>query len=476
MKKILSSILACSIMMSLLAACNNEQEKTTSVNTEQNEIQSGNSLENSENTKGSKAEERTIIDVWSEDRHDQEYVEKMVAKYNEANEDNIEIKLNLITEDYRNMLSLSYNGGTAPDVVGANSLPLNQFADTGILMPLNDFIEKDPEFQKVNDPYSNSFEGSNVKDGKIYMVYSGMRSGVRVEYNKAILDQVGANEIPKKLDDYINLAKKITEAGKGEFYGIGFPSSSPFERLLEMSAQTSGIYFYDYVNGKFDFTGYRPILEKGRELVKYAYPDQQGVDNMRALFAQGSFALWSNASQEAGVFTKQIPVTDFEWGVAEVPTLDGEIKGALQITPSKAYGIVSNSDSIDDAWKVIHYFQSEEFLKGYLEGGFSLPITEYMNGVIDHSKTGRLADFSLLEHESVYPTAPLVNLQGDDYRTVLWNAVMGYVEIDDAINDLNERYNAALDADIASGTVKRLVITDYNPMKPNEGTVQYLDK
>jgi multiple sugar transport system substrate-binding protein len=148
----------------------------------------------------------------------------------------------------------------------------------------------------------------------------------------------------------------------------------------------------------------------------------------------------------------------------------------LQITPSKAYGIVSNSDSIDDAWKVIHYFQSEEFLKGYLEGGFSLPITEYMNGVIDHSKTGRLADFSLLEHESVYPTAPLVNLQGDDYRTVLWNAVMGYVEIDDAINDLNERYNAALDADIASGTVKRLVITDYNPMKPNEGTVQYLDK
>jgi hypothetical protein len=30
------------------------------------------------------------------------------------------------------MVSLSFNSGTAPDVVGANSIPLNQFADTGI--------------------------------------------------------------------------------------------------------------------------------------------------------------------------------------------------------------------------------------------------------------------------------------------------------------------------------------------------------
>jgi multiple sugar transport system substrate-binding protein len=306
-------------------------------------------------------------------------------------------------------------------------------------MPLNDFIDKDPEFQKVNDPYGNAFEGSNAKDGKLYMVYSGMRSGVRVEYNKAMLEQVGVKEVPQKLDDYIDLAKKITEAGNGEFYGIGFTSSSPFERLLEMSAQMSGIFYYDYINGKFDFSGYKPILEKGQELVKYAYPDQQGVDNMRALFAQGAFGLWSNASQEAGVFTKQIPVTDFEWGVAEVPTLDGEVRGALQMTPSKAYGIISNSDSVDEAWKVIQYFQSEAFLKGYLEGGFSLPITEHMNDVIDHSKTGRLADFSLLEYESVYPTVPLINLQGDDYRTVLWDVVMGYRDIDEAIQDLNRK-------------------------------------
>ncbi|NLF19942.1 MAG: ABC transporter substrate-binding protein, partial [Clostridiaceae bacterium] len=132
-----------------------------------------------------------------------------------------------------------------------------------------------------------------------------------------------------------------------------------------------------------------------------------------------------------------------------------------------------NTDNKDAAWKVISYFQSEEFLKGYLEKGYSLPITNYMDGKIDKSKTGRLADFSLQDYESVYPTPPAVNLQGDDYRTVLWNVVMGYVEIEDAINDLNTRYNAALDADVASGTTKRLIIADYDPLNPSSGTATY---
>jgi multiple sugar transport system substrate-binding protein len=421
--------------------------------------------------------DKTVVEVWTGDRHDMEYVQSMVDKYNAENTDNIEIKLTIITEDYANMLALAYSGGTAPDIVGnSNDVTLNLFADTGILSPLNDFIAQDEEYQKVNEPYEHMFEGLNAKDGNIYWVYTAMRSGVRVEYNKNLLEQNGYTEIPKTLDEYIAMAQKITESGGGQYYGIGFTSSSPFERLLEMSAQMSGVFYYDYVNGKYDFSGYKPFLEKGQELVKAAYPDQQGVDNMRALFAQGSFALWSNASQEAGVFTDQIPVTDFEWGVGEVPTLDGEIKGALLTTPSKGYSIVSSSEHKDEAWKVISYFQSEEFIKGYLENGYALPITSYMDGVIDKSKIGRLADFSLVEYESVYPTPPAVNLQGDDYRTTLWNAVMGYVGIDEAIEDLNTRYNSVLDADVASGTVKRLIIKDYDPLHPSAGTATYETK
>lgn len=470
-KQLISAALAAVMAVSLTACGGSSSDTGTSAGSD--------AAEASGDTGASEVPEgTTTIEVWTEDRHDLEYVEAKIDEYNQTNTDGIFINLTAITEDYANMLALAYNGGTAPDVVGANSLPLKNFADTGILLPLNDYIDSDETFQKVNEPYEHAYEGSNMRNGNIYSVYSGMRSGVRVIYNKDLLEQCGYTEIPKSLDEYIAMAKDITEQGGGQFYGIGFTSASPFERLLEMSAQVSGVFYYDYVNGKYDFSGYKDIVEAGQRFFteNIAYPDQQGVDNMRALFAEGQFALWSNASQEAGVFTSQIPIDSFEWGVAEVPSLTGEIKGALQTTPSKSWGIVSSSEHKEEAWKVIQFFQSEDFLKGYLENGYCLPISSYMADVIDESKIGRLADFAGLDYESVYPTPPVINLTGDDYRTVLWNAVMGYVDVDDAIEDLNTRYNEALEADIAAGSTTRLVISDYDPLHPNEGTIEYLSE
>lgn len=421
------------------------------------------------------AEDKTVVTYWTNDRHDMDYMTQMIEKFNAENTDNIEIQMTVITDEYENQILLAYQGGTAPDLIG-QSVTLKNFVDYGMLESLSAYIAADEEYQKVNEPYTHAYEGLNAMGDDIYWLASGMRSGVRIEYNKALLEKSGYTEIPATMDEYIAMAKAITEAGNGDYYGIGFTSSSPFERQLEMMAQVSGIYYYDYVNGKFDFSGYKPILEKGRELVAVAYPDQQGVDNMRALFQTGNFALWGNASQEAGVFTEQLPITEFEWGVAPVPSLTGEIKGALQTTLSKGYAMMSSSEHKDAAWKVISYFQSEEFLKGYLENGYCLPITTHMDGVIDKTKIGRLADFSLLPYEAVYPQVPTINLVGDDYRTVLWNAVMGYVEIDAAIEDLNTRYNQAYEDDIASGSVQRLVIADFDPMNPSAGTATYLDK
>ena len=421
--------------------------------------------------------EKTVVNYWSNDRHDEQYMTAMIEKFN-AEHDDIEIKMTIMTDDFENSILLAYQGGTAPDLVG-QSIDVKNFADIGAIENLRPYIEKDEEYQKVNEPFTHMFEGLNSIGDEIYWVASGIRSGVRIEYNKALLAASGFDSIPASLSDYVAMAKKITEDGAANdpvTYGIGFTSSSPFERQLEMMAQVSGVFYYDYANGRFDFSGYKPFLEAGRELVAVAYPDQQGVDNMRAQFAAGAFALWGNASQEAGVFTNQFPITDFEWGVAEVPSLTGEIKGALQTNPNKGYIMMSSSKNKDAAWEVIRFFQSEEFLVGYMEGGNDLPITAYIDERLDKSKMGRLGDYSLLPYESVYPAVPSINLTGDNYRTVLWNAIMGYVDIDAAIEDLNTRYNQCYDDDIMYGSVRRLVIRDYDPMHPSAGTAEYLDQ
>ena len=53
---------------------------------------------------------------------------------------------------------------------------------------------------------------------------------------------------------------------------------------------------------------------------------------------------------------------------------------------------------------------------------------------------------------------------------------MGHIGIDEAIEDLNTRYNAAYDEDISLGFIQRLVIADYNPLQPSAGTVTWLDQ
>ncbi|MBQ9251694.1 MAG: extracellular solute-binding protein [Clostridia bacterium] len=421
--------------------------------------------------------DKTVVTYWSNDRHDEVYLNEMIEKFNAAHDD-IEINMVIMTDDFENSILLAIDGGTAPDIIG-QSVTLKNMVDYDALVNLTPYIEADEEFQKVTDALNLKFEGLNAIGDAIYWVPSGQRSGVRIEYNKDLLAASGFEGIPASLPEYIEMAKKITEDGKANdpvTYGIGFTSSSPFERQLEMMAQVSGVFYYDYANGKFDFSGYKPFLEAGRELVAVAYPDQQGVDNMRAMFAEGTFALWGNASQEAGVFTNQFPIEKFEWGVSPVPSLDGEIKGALQVNPNKGYLMLNSSKNKDAAWEVIKYFQSEEFLVGYMEGGYDLPITSYIDEKVDKSKMGRMGDFSLLDYESVYPAVPTINLMGDDYRTTLWNAIMGYVDIDAAIEDLNTRYNAAYDDDISLGFIQRLVVEDYDPLHPSAGTVVWQDK
>ena len=51
------------------------------------------------------------------------------------------------------------------------------------------------------------------------------------------------------------------------------------------------------------------------------------------------------------------------------------------------------------------------------------------------------------------------------YGTQLWEMSV----------QMNKRYNDALENDIKIGKVKRIIIKDFDPMHPSEGTVEYTE-
>lgn len=99
-----------------------------------------------------------------------------------------------------------------------------------------------------------------------------------------------------------------------------------------------------------------------------------------------------------------------------------------------------------------------------------------MDSMIDKSKMGKLAEFSPVPYESVYPAIPNVSPEGQDWKTALWESCLpNGPDVDKTIESLNKSYNAALDKEVKMGKVKRLVIKDYDPMSPSSGTFEYLD-
>jgi len=479
-KKLFSSVLAVALAITLTACGSNpasgtsqsgsgsgsESPAETAAGTETQKVESG---------------DATVIEVWSNNRHDEVYMSQMVEEFN-ASQSDIRINYTIFTDEWQNTIQLAFQAGTAPDIItmsASDGVVLSDYVTSGMFASLSDYIAADEEFQKVNEPYEHMYERLNCIGDDIYWIPTGVRSGTRIEYNIGLINDAGYEEIPSTLSELVELCKAVTENGNGETYGVGFTSSGPFGRWLQGIGEKSGYKFlgYDYVTGTYDFSDWKPLLETAAQFYTDGSvlpgSETQGVDNSRALFAQGSFAVWGNASQEAGVFTNQFPC-DFEWGVAELPTMDGEVKGALSCNPNFAFTMLSSCENKDAAWEVISYFSSEDFLKGYFEGSYSAPLSGYMAGVIDSSKVGRLADFALQDYEDVYPSTPSITLEGDDYAVVFWNIIMGNVDADTGISDLNKRYNEALERGLANGSCLRVVIEDFDPMHPSKGTVSYL--
>lgn len=420
----------------------------------------------------------TTINFWTNNRHDESYMTQMIDAFNASHTD-VQINYTILTDDWLNSVQLAYQGGTAPDIISvqaSDDLVLPTYVDAGMLSSLSDYISDDTDFQTVTEPYDHMYEGLNSIGDDIYWVPCGVRSGSRIEYNEDLVEAAGYTEIPDTLEGVVELAKAATT---GDTYGVGFTSSSAFSRWLEGVGEMSGCTHdgYDYTTGTYDFSSWKDLLNTAAEFYTDGSvlpgSETQGVDSSRALFAEGSFAIWGNASQEAGVFTDQFPC-DFDWGVSELPTMTGEVEGALSYSPNLGYAMLSSCENKDAAWEVISYFSSEDFLKGYFEDGYSIPLSDYMTSVVDTSGIGRLADFALTDYEDVYPSTPAITLEGDTYGTVFMNVIEGYETADDAIADLNTRYNDALESGIANGTCERVVVEDYDPLHPSQGTVTYL--
>lgn len=150
-------------------------------------------------------EEKTVINIWSKDRHDADYVQKKVDEYNATNTDNIEVNYQLYTDNYQQAIDMAVQSGELPDILVFQDDAFNKYLGEGQWADLYEFMDDDTKeyFKDV------IYDGYNELDGKLYFIPT-TGTTCRLFYNTEIFERMGIENPPETLEEMVEDAKLIT--------------------------------------------------------------------------------------------------------------------------------------------------------------------------------------------------------------------------------------------------------------------------
>ncbi|MFH5185134.1 ABC transporter substrate-binding protein [Paenibacillus sp. TAB 01] len=464
MKPTVTGLVAGALTLSLLAGCStapsdkNAASATTAGGSE------------------TKSAAKTKIKVWTINRHDQDYMKAALDKFNKENKDNIEAEYQVYSENFTQSLDIALATNEGPDVFFDGSTAYTDHLPKGDLAPLDKYLT--PEF-KQRFGEGAFIEGINMQDGKIYSL-PAVGTTPRLYYNKGIFEKAGIAGPPATLDEMVKDAKQISDKLKGQgIYGFAANLKSPssaLQRSIDFIMMRSGGVEsgYDFKTGKYDFTGYKPILNAYKEIFtsNAAFPGSGSldIDPLRTQFAAGKIGMYiSWTHSEPGVYQNQFQTKE-NWDVAPLPTIDG-VKGSQNIYLAGRWFLMNaKTKNPDQAWKVMKYLYSDEVLAGYHEKGLGLVMVP---SILSKAKQPEIIQqkpsLQFDDKDKVWPPVPTnVKPEGNDMYFIMNAIIMGALDADKGLADLNQRYNAALDKAVADGKTKRVQYPDFTPDNPGK--------
>ncbi len=315
----------------------------------------------------------------------------------------------------------------------------------------------DEELKAVIDGYKDYIvNGINIQEGQLFALPLEVVP-IKMAVNTDLFDKNNL-ELPQTWADVVEAAKVITENGNGEEFGYGWSTWSACIRRLTFkeSMSSTGKAWWDPNTETYDFGVFEVPMKAVAEMFQNGYmlgADDLGIDEIRAQFAAGKVGMFPAPAYDYGVYTAQFPA-QCNWTVIDPPTIEeGEAPYKGVYLDRVGCSIVAPSyDSSSDAHKAavvkaFCFLNSDELNSAIYSVGGMIPykVSVIENTVLDESMGPQFAQFSDIANYTsmcLYPDS-LLPLEGDTYFVVMDEFMRGDVEWDEAVEDLNERYNAA---------------------------------
>lgn len=399
----------------------------------------------------------TVVNIWTGDSHSKKVMLDIIDEFNETSgkENNIKI-VYTVQPNASNSLEVAMNSSSGPELFASGNL--QKYVENGWVRAIEDM----PGGKEFLKNYSSDELKTYQVDGKTYKVPFYVNT-FGIMYNKdlfkknGIVDEKGEAKPPETLDEFRETAKKLTNAKKMQ-YGLILPlkdGSYVNNSIVFPAMRSKGKFVYDPVDGKFEFGVIEDNLEcmLGIKKDKSMFPSAETLDNdaARAQFAEGNIGMIFTGSYDYGVMKNQFP-TDVDWGVASLPVSDkGEAYKQRMASDGYLYinNKMVNEGNEEKVMLVYKWFHSNEVLEKLYKNGVALPYN------YDEFKDIKFGDdmkqwkeyFELIKISTVLPTVPPYDLMGGKtFRDVINDEVWtGNITPNEAIADLNARYNKALE-------------------------------
>ncbi len=459
------------------------------------------------------AAEDVTISWWDWNDSIESWTEETFENYEEENPNvNIEYQLYTISR-FNEVISMAVRSGNAADVHGVGTFQPSMALENNWFQPLNPYIDKlyPGGTEAFKDRFSGSafVEGLNVLNGNIYHIprsgFVGTIGGALLFYNKDLFRQAGLDpeRPPKTWSEFREYAKKITEAGNGEYYGMimGGNQLNRWSAMIGSLAKTAGKVGYstptlltgfDYQTGKYDYQA--DSMVKALQLYKDMnndgsfYPGFLSINapNARARFGAGEAGFIIQGRWCISTWNQNNP--DLDLGVAFLPVPDEGRGGYLVKTPDAAasdwaWALSSQSDNPEEAAKLLLYRYSDENMITYNQTGDGISPIPALNTKDQVNPTIYKVSYLTEENTRLIPMPQAVN---PDAGNVLGNMKTMRPSIDeilqgsfmdaiDYINEatkLSEKMNNEMDRAIkelqddgSSITRDDFTFPDWNPLE-----------
>ncbi|MFC4769341.1 ABC transporter substrate-binding protein [Effusibacillus consociatus] len=344
--KVLSGILAASLVMTGLVGCSSGGDKKEGA------------------APAPKEGEKITLRVggWSSSPEEQAILDAQIAEFKKQNP-NIDVKFEPVVGDYLQKLQPMIASKTEPDIFYLDAYAAPEFMDKGVTEPIDEYIKK----LNVN---LGDYEDAAIKafqwKGKTYGLPKDYNT-LALFYNKEMFEKAGLKP-PTNWTELKAAAKKLTKDGV-----TGFSMSAELPRYQPFLVQAGGSVI----------DGDKPTLNKTENAaaIDFIYGDMMkkekiaaipktlGVDWSGDAFANKKAAMVVEGAWLIPHLAKKSP--DLKYGIVELPVKEGGKPSNMIFTV--AYALSKNSKTKDAAVKLMTFLTGKEGQKFVVEKGLALP-------------------------------------------------------------------------------------------------------